>query len=99
MGEAMEEGTTLPLLLPFSANSVAPTRSWSSSCRIVKSAKVGYTVDEDRPAFTNSPDPACSRMVVVKGDDREAVVAIGGCVVATGGVVKGGTGGLSWELT
>lgn len=83
---------TLPL--PFLANSVAPSISHSNSCYIIKSAKVSYSAEVDGPTSANSPDPACSRMVGVGGDNKKAVVITGNSVVAVGGIVVGGMGGI-----
>lgn len=77
MRKSIEEGITLHLLFSLPINSMAPTRSRSSSCRIVESTKVGYLMDVDGLASANSLAPARGRMVAVVRDIRVGMGGLG----------------------
>lgn len=82
----------LPSFIP--AYSVAPARSRSSSCHIVKSTKVGYFANVDRLASANSMYPDCDRIVAIGADDGGVVLIDGGESEVIGGVRVGGMEGM-----
>lgn len=90
----MREGTTLPLPLLFPDNSAAPTKSRSSSCRIIKSAKIGFLAQVDGLASIICLATAGGRMVTIGGYDGGAVLVYSGSVEAVEGVAVGRIGGV-----
>lgn len=92
--KAIEDSITFytPLLLP--ANSVALARIQSSSCHIIRSAKVGSSTGMDKPTSATSPDPVYSGMFIVGGSIGVAEVGVGCSVVAVEAVVLERIGGV-----